>query len=189
MERISVSDLDLIAAQIGRRPRGVTGIPIRCSYGYPQVVRVRPLIDGEPFPTLYWLTCPHLCREIDRLEADGWVGRLERRIAADDALGRGMEEAHRRYVEQRAAQLTGDDRRALDERGQSESLLVKGIGGIADRKRLKCLHLHVAHALGDANPIGDLVLEMLPTTECSPEQVICSALLEDGADRDGRIDR
>ena len=188
MERIAVSDLELIAVQIGRRPRGVTGIPIRCSYGYPQVVRVHPLIDGEPFPTLYWLTCPHLNRAIDRLEADGWVGQLERRMASDDALGKGMEEAHLRYVEQRTGLLTEDDRGALDVRGRLASL-EKGIGGIADRTRLKCLHLHAAHALADGNPIGDLVLGMLPATECGPEQVICSALLEDGADRNRRIDR
>ena len=81
MELISLSDWDVIAEQIGRRPRGLAGVPVRCSYGFPQVIRVRPLVDGKPFPTLFWLTCPYLVREVDRLEADGWIGRLERRMA------------------------------------------------------------------------------------------------------------
>ncbi len=186
MEPIPLTDRNAIAAQIGRRPRGLLGVPVRCSYGYPQVIRVRPLIGGEPFPTLFWLTCPYLVKAVDRLEAVGWIGRLERRLAEDGALREGMERAHRRYIEARAALLSEDERRAIEPRGLASGLLEKGIGGIADRRRLKCLHLHVAHALADGNPIGAIVLGMLPALECGPEEVICSALLEDGADRSDR---
>ena len=49
MESIPLNDRDVIAAQIGRRPRGVVGVPVRCSYGYPQVIRVRPIVEGAPF--------------------------------------------------------------------------------------------------------------------------------------------
>jgi len=189
MESIPLSDRDVIAAQLGRPPRGVVGIPVRCSYGYPQVIRVRPLIDGAPFPTLFWLTCPYLAKEVDRLEADGWVGRLERRMAEDGALQAGMERAHERYIEERLALLGDDDRGAIESRERTASLLEKGIGGIADRRRLKCLHLHIAHALADENPIGEIVRGMLPAIECDPKQVICSALVAGGADRSDRIDR
>ncbi len=188
MESISLSDRAVIAAQIGRRPRGLIGIPARCSYGYPQVVRVFPIVDGRPFPTLFWLTCPHLVKEVDRLEADGWIGRLERRIAEDERLGAGIERAHERYVEERSAALPDEERRTIESRGLASGLL-GGIGGIADRRRLKCLHLHVAHALAGENPVGGIVLKMLPDTECRPEQVICSALGSGGADRTCRIDR
>ncbi len=189
MESIPLSDRNAIAAQIGRRPRGLLGVPVRCSYGYPQVIRVRPLIDGEPFPTLFWLTCPYLAKAVDRLEADGWIGRLERRLAEDEVLRTDMERAHRRYVEARSALLSEDERRTIESRGLASGLLGKGIGGIADRRRLKCLHLHVAHALADENPVGAIVYGMLSTIECGSEEVICSALLEDGADRSVRIDR
>ena len=189
MESIPLSDRAVIAAQIDRQPRGLLGVPVRCSYGYPQVIRVRPLIDGEPFPTLFWLTCPYLAKEVDRLEAVGWIGRLERRLAADETLRVGMEQAHRRYAEERSALLSEDERRTIESRGLASGLLKKGIGGIADRRRLKCLHLHVAHALADENPIGEIACGMLLAIECGPDEVICSALLEDGADRSDRIDR
>ena len=177
MESIPLSDRNVIAAQIGRRPRGLAGIPVRCSYGYPQVIRVRPLVDRKPFPTLFWLTCPYVVKEVDRLEADGWIARLERRMAENEELRAGMARAHERYIEDRVASLSDDERRAIESRGQASSLLDRGIGGIADRARLKCLHLHVAHDLADENPIGRIVCEMLPAAECRAEQAICSTLL------------
>jgi len=188
-----MNDRDAIAAQIGRPPRGLLGVPVRCSYGYPQVIRVSPLVEGKPFPTLFWLTCPYLTHKIDHLEAVGWIGRLERRMSEDAALRAGMERAHERYVAERAALLSDEERLVAAGGGLGASLLEKGIGGIADRGTLKCLHLHVAHALADAladaNPIGSIVLAMLPATECRSEEGICSALGEGGADRTGRIDR
>ncbi len=177
MESISLSDRNVIAAQIGRRPRGLVGVSLRCPYGYPQVIRVRPLVDGKPFPTLFWLTCPHLVREVDRLEADGWISRLERRMAEDEELRAGMARAHERYIENRSALLSDGERRSIEAGGMTASLLDRGIGGIAERTRLKCLHLHIAHALADENPIGRIVCGMLPADECRPEQVICSSLL------------
>jgi hypothetical protein len=189
MESKRPSDEDVIRAQIGRRPRGLRGVPVRCSYGYPQIIRVSPLVDGAPFPTLFWLSCPYLGKAVDRLEADGWVGHLEQRMANDVELGAEMAAAHDRYVALRAAELSSAERIVVESSGMAESLLERGIGGIADRRRLKCLHLHVAHALADANPIGEIVLEMLRERECDVEQGICSALVEGGADRTARIDR
>ena len=86
MEPVSLEDQRIISSQIGREARGVIGIPRRCVYGYPQVVTVYPLINSTPFPTIYWLTCPYLHREIAVLEATGMIARLERAIATDHEL-------------------------------------------------------------------------------------------------------
>jgi len=176
MEPIALTDLAVIGAQIGRRPRGVLGIPVRCDYGYPQVVRVRPVIGDEPFPTLYWLTCPFLSRRIDHLEANGWVARLEARLAEDATLQVAMGRAHQRYIKARAALLKPAEREQLHKSGRAAALLERGIGGIADRRWLKCLHLHAAHALVDDNPVGATVLDMLEERQCSSDAVICESL-------------
>lgn len=175
MESITLADLDVIERQIGRRPRGVISISRRCSYGYPQVLGVYPLVDRAPFPTCYWLSCPFLSKAVDRLEARGWVSALERRMAEDEELRSAMGSAHGRYVESRMSLLSEEDRLAISRLGFAESLTERGIGGIADRDRLKCLHLHVAHELADANPIGRTVLDALGRHECTSEEVICSA--------------
>ncbi len=72
--------------------------------------------------------------------------------------------------------LSGEDRRFLADSGMSTSLLDKGIGGIADLNRIKCLHLHVAHALARENPIGEIVLA-LSDRAYSQNKTICSALV------------
>lgn len=174
MEPIALTDLRAIKRQIGRTPRGVTAIRRRCSHGFPQVLVVYPLVEGAPFPTVYWLSCPFLCLAVDRLEADGWVSVLERRMAEERALRTAMRLAHERYVDQRMALLAEEDRLALGRLGFTESLAQRGIGGIADRDCLKCLHLHVAHELADANPVGRIVLDTLERQECVSEEVICS---------------
>ena len=73
-----------------------------------------------------------------------------------------------------AALLDAADRRALEASSRMSALSARGIGGISDRRYVKCLHLHVAHALAGENPVGRLVLEGLEVREC--ENGICSAL-------------
>ena len=49
----------VIAAQLGRPPRGVHDVAHRCPCGSPDVVATEPrLEDGTPFPTTFYLTCP-----------------------------------------------------------------------------------------------------------------------------------
>lgn len=174
MEPVSLKDKRIIEKQLGRIPRGLLGIECRCRYGYPQVVTVYPLIDGKPFPTTFWLTCPYLAREIDRLEAEGWIKRMEAKLRADKGLALRLHEAHKAYISERERLLSSQDRAFLKQAGMLKGLLEKGIGGTADFSRVKCLHLHVAHALARENPIGALVLRALPEHACPPEQVVCS---------------
>jgi hypothetical protein len=177
MERVTIGDRELIARQMGRAPRGNYTIACRCVHGHPQVLRVPPVVDEKPFPTLYWLTCPFLCRAVSELEGQGWVGRLELRLAAEAQLRAALDRADAEYIAARRDLLSMDEERELAGRGQLRELEARGIGGIADRTRLKCLHLHVAHALAGRNPIGEIVLHMLAQPTCEPEKTICSSLV------------
>jgi len=170
-----LKDREVVAAQIGRSPRGQFVVSVRCSYGYPQVIRVHPVVQGKPFPTLYWLTCPFLSKEIDHLEAAGWVKQLEDRMIGETDLHSAMQAAHRRYCRQRDRLLSSEEKATLEANGTMVGLSGRGIGGISDWNRLKCLHLHVAHGLADENAVGSIVLGMLSACECLPKQVICSA--------------
>jgi len=176
MEPVSLKDKMIIEKQLGRIPRGLLGIERRCHYGYPQVVTVYPLIEGKPFPTTFWLTCPYLIKAIDHLEAEGWIMRMEAELRADEGLALCLQEAHKAYIAERERLLSSQDRAFLEEARMLNSLLEKGIGGTADFSRVKCLHLHVAHALARENPIGELVLQHLQQHTCPPEEVICSAI-------------
>jgi hypothetical protein len=140
-----VSDEEIVARQIGRRPRAFRRVAVRCPFGQPAVTEQAPFDeDGRPFPTQYYVTCRHLVAAISRLEAAGGVERWTRAAQEDPAL---------------AASLAA----AQAEQRRSRPELDAGIGGSTRTGSLKCLHAHAAFAL--ARPgyvLGDRILAELP---------------------------
>ena len=140
---VTDSDRATVARQLGREPRTLRRVAVRCPFGAPAVTEQSPYgADGEPFPTTYYLTCRHLVAAVSRLEAAGGVERWSEATRADDALAASLaagDEEQRRIRKEFAGDATGrDDGASLD----------YGIGGSRGRGSLKCLHAHVAFALG-----------------------------------------
>ena len=73
----------IIEQQLGRKPRGIVDIAYATKSGVPVLLRMRSLVDDQPFPTLYWLCAKDLHRAIARLETEGWVKRLEEEVAEE----------------------------------------------------------------------------------------------------------
>jgi hypothetical protein len=110
---------------------------------------------GEPFPTTFWLTCPHLVAAVSRIEAAGGVERWTRATADDPVLQASLQQAH-------------DEQRSL------RPELDVGIGGArAGAGSLKCLHAHVAFAL--ARPGYELGGRIVEELEPLWPNVCCSA--------------
>ncbi len=141
-----MDDRELVERQIGRPPRAFRRVAVRCPFGRPAVTEQAPFdSDGRPFPTQFYVTCPHLVAAISRLEAAGGVERWSRAANDDPELARSVAEAQ-------AAQ------RAL------RPELDAGIGGSTRTGSLKCLHAHAAFAL--ARPgyeLGDRIVAELPS--------------------------
>jgi uncharacterized protein len=149
-------DRALVERQLGRPPRAFRRVVVRCPFGRPAVTEQAPYDDrGEPFPTTYWLTCPHLVAQVSRVEAAGGVERWTRAAVEDPELAASLERAN------------GEQRRLRPE-------LDLGIGGArAGAGSLKCLHAHVAFALAQPGyELGERVL-----TELEPlwPRVCCTA--------------
>lgn len=169
--------LVIIERQLGRPPRGVVNVEVRCPWGYPAVVRVAPLLDKkEPFPTLFWLTCPILREQLSRLEEQGVIAQLEEELAHNEELQRRYNEDHQSYAQERCSLLSQEDRRFLQERGWLEALTKRGIAGIADVRTVKCLHAHYAHHLARGSVIGRWLEERFRFVWCPPEDIRCSLL-------------
>ena len=144
-----MDDRAIVARQLGRNPRAFGRVAVRCPYGLPAVTEQLPYdVEGEPFPTTYYLTCPHLVAAVARLEAAGGVERWSDAASQDDELAASLERA---TDEQRRVrhELAGDARG-----GDDGASLDFGIGGSRTPSHLKCLHAHVAYAL--ARPGYDL---------------------------------
>ena len=149
---IAARDEAVIAAQLGRAPRGLLGVAHRCPCGLPDVAETAPrLPDGSPFPTLYYLTCPRAAAAISKLEAAGLMREMTARLA-DDGLRRRYEAAHRDYLIRREKAARVAEVEPLPPGTQSD-------GGMPER--VKCLHALVAHELaaGGVNPFGVEALE------------------------------
>ena len=138
---LSASDLDAVARQLGREPRGVLEIAYRCPNGEPGVVKTAPrLPDGTPFPTLYYLTHPALTAAASRLESSGLMREMTERLQQDPQLAAAYRRAHESYLAERDA---------IESLGTTFSG-----GGMPDR--VKCLHVVIAHSLAKGpgvNPV------------------------------------
>ena len=137
-----MNDRAVVERQLGRPPRALRRIVRRCPFGAPAVTEQDPYdVEGEPFPTTYYVTCPHLVAAISRLEAEGGVERWSAAVRADRGLRASLAAAHEEQ---------GNLRRALAEgsRGRDGGAsLDLGIAGSSRAGSLKCLHAHVAFAL------------------------------------------
>lgn len=136
-----MDDRAIVERQLGRPPRALRRVAVRCPFGRPAVVEQEPYAaDGTPFPTQFWLTCPHLAAQLARVEAAGGVERWTAGAQADPELRTSLERAH------------AEQRRLRPE-------LPGGVAGQERGGSLKCLHAHAAFAL--ARPgytLGDRIL-------------------------------
>lgn len=165
---MSDDDRDLVERQLGRPPRAFLRVVVRCPWGRPAVTEQAPYdVAGEPFPTTYYLTCPHLVAAIARLEAAGGVGRWTAAVERDPELAADLEQANAEQREIRRRLAGG--RIGVD----GGSSLELGIGGAGRGSGLKCLHAHAAYAL--ARPgyeLGECILAELG--ELWPEAACCT---------------
>lgn len=148
---IDPADVEAVARQLGRTPRGMVAVAHRCPCGQPDVVTTAPrLDDGTPFPTVYYLTCPRAAAAIGTLEADGVMRDMQQRLDADEALAAGYAAAHTAYLA---------DRERLGSVPEIDGI---SAGGMPNR--VKCLHVLAAHSLASGrrvNQLGDEVCDAI----------------------------
>ena len=145
---LSAADHELVAAQLGRVPRGAVGVAHRCPCGAPDVVETAPrLPDGTPFPTTFYLTCPRLAGLLSTAEASGLMREMTDRLVDDPSLAARYQAAHEDYLKRR------------ERLGDVPEIDGVSAGGLPTR--VKCLHALAGHALAagpGVNPFGDEVL-------------------------------
>lgn len=131
-----------------------------------------------PFPTMYWLTCPHISKAISELERNGYVKIFEERIMNDNELTNIWYNVHEEYASERWNLLTINDQEYLSKKRSSmkDILQYSGVAGTdhkgvrvqnADRTNfvpsVKCLHSHYAHyrSQDDTEGKSDVVINMV----------------------------
>jgi hypothetical protein len=151
-----MDDRAVVERQLGRPPRALVRVAVRCPYGRPAVTEQAAFDErGEPFPTTFYATCRHLVAALARIEAAGGVERWTRAAREEPDL---------------AASLA----RADAEQRELRPELPVGIAGSSRGGSLKCLHAHAAFAL--ARPGYELGERILAEVEpLWPPDGCCSA--------------
>jgi uncharacterized protein len=138
-------------------------VAVRCPHGRPAVLAQPAYLgDGTPFPTTYYLSCPHAVARIDALEAAGGVDRYERLVASDAGA---MADYRAGGARQR------DLRRPAARMADAGASLGLGIAGTSRDGAVKCLHAHAAFALAEPDyALGRRILAeaapLYPAGEC-----------------------
>ena len=132
--------------------RGI-GRPIAIK-SYPLLVQIlnkeqeQEKYNHTPFPTLYWLTCPHVSRAISEIERNGYVKKFQLRLEDDTSLAKEWWQCHEEYALERWQLLSESDREWLQSNNQvdennkrkvdsmREMIQYSGVAG-TDHRRLR----------------------------------------------------
>jgi len=113
------------------------------------------VVDKAPFPTHFWLCHALLIEKINFLESQRLVKPMEEMIETDEMLANAFLADQKRYQQIRNECLTEDDIAHLSGIKILDQFKEKrGIGGIENFSKIRCLHMQMAHLVSDANVIG-----------------------------------
>ena len=118
------SQLAIITEQLGRAPRGIEAVAATDGEGTPLVLRMHSLVDGKPFPTLYWLCDERLKISLSRIEAEGVIKGLEERLKTDEELLARYRASHEAYVAERWSFMSEAERSVHFPTGEAHDLLL-----------------------------------------------------------------
>ncbi|TDO77651.1 hypothetical protein DFR79_13328 [Halanaerobium saccharolyticum] len=164
-----MNDRKIVELQLDRKIKNFMETEVYCPFGYPAVIKVNPFINNIPAPTIYWLSCPYLNYEVDRLEAESdLISELGERLKSDQEFKKMMEAAHQKYAASRKNILSSEQLQQA--KNISEDLYItlieSGVGGIRDKEGIKCLHTHLADFLVEqSNPVGKIVFKKIDWPE------------------------
>ncbi len=160
----------LVARQLGRVPEIGFEVAVKCSNGWPVILRNLPKTSsGYPHPNLYYLSCPWLRRELARLEDAGVIGKLQEQLSSDKELFSDLMRAQQKYSDEcrRSRRDSATVRNIAGEKAVPEDADVF-IAGARKPALLKCLHAHMAYYLvHDGYLLGLRIVSVLTAMECS----------------------
>mmetsp|Transcript_26142 Transcript_26142/g.34347 ORF Transcript_26142/g.34347 Transcript_26142/m.34347 type:complete len:320 (+) Transcript_26142:42-1001(+) len=163
MCKVTASDLKVISFQLGYTPTNLVEVAARKSDGTPAVLLLHPLAQAaskrdkvqepQPFPTIYWLSCPELKQEVSKLEKAGGVERFQKILQENPELLESMKQSHCAYEEKRWSMLQEKEKEKILSKGWLRAFEGVGIGGMRNFAAIKCLHMHYAHYLASNNNV------------------------------------
>lgn len=154
VSELSTQEVARVATLLQRPARGLLAIECADKKGEPAVLRVAPLVDQKPFPTLFWLVHPDICYWLDGLEANGVIAQLQLVVDENVELQQELTHYHHWYIAERWRSATPELIDEIVVLGYRSALDAKGVGGLGDYTRIRCLHTWYGAHLVRSNPVG-----------------------------------
>jgi len=152
---LTTQDMTYIEETLGRIPRGILAVSSRSPDGLPVALKMKCVVEKAPFPTHFWLCHALLIEKINFLESQRIVKPMEELIETDNGLAALFLADQKRYQQIRNKCLTEEDIKHLSTINILDQFKDKrGIGGIENLQKIRCLHMQIAHLVSDANVIG-----------------------------------
>ncbi len=156
-ELVSESEFQQVKQLLGRSPRGLRSLAVSGVDGRPVVIQVASLVNDKPFPTLFWLVDPDVNYAIDREEARGLIADFQCQVDASEVLQLALVKDHQAHIALRWELMTPEVKERVEFLGFLPALENRGIGGIENFQRIRCLHTYYAAHLVIPNTIGKLL--------------------------------
>ena len=158
--------------QVGRSVPGLFAVTsTRCRFGFSQAYVSYPINSNKGISSgMLRLSCPHLVKEIDRIEGEGAITALDATLASSSSssstsLRSNFEEINADWKAIRNAAVTQKDRDVMVQMlglEGSNNLMDSGIIGCTNTLQSKCLHAHTAdYLLRGVNKLGEATLHTL----------------------------
>lgn len=164
-------DIEIVKQQLQRDPEGFQEVVKRNRAGEPAIIRVASIVNGVPFPTLFWISDPELSSLIYRYESSGATQLIQELIDEKQEYRTQLSRDNEDYIRLREKFFDEKVLERLRNLGIEESFARKGIGGVANFSRVRCLHAYLAAHTVAKNIVGELL-----TSHYGPEDPLVLAL-------------
>lgn len=181
VSRVLDTDIEIIKKQLKTKYVNIYGIAARCKYNYPKIIVLNPIkdavkkeIDHTGLANPLWLSCPYLAQKIHDIEQEGYVKKIQSFIKTDRKFLTMMKDSHAHFYffrKQLYYNVTGET--------YPESFIKffnRGIGGIADVRFVKCLHLHYCHYKIYSGNLAGQMTDRLLQNELNCKDRMCECL-------------
>ena len=178
-EQYNECDIAHIQRQLGREKINIGGIIERCEYGFPAIMLLSPEVEingkmetnYEAISNLMWLTCPYLNDKIHKLESTGLIKTISNLIQSENKMTLSMNKAHANFYFLRGVIFKNLVGTSFWQK--QIGLFNTGIGGIRDKKTLKCLHMHFCHFRLCKDNIAGLLTYRLLNEKVKCDEGLC----------------
>lgn len=167
--RLTAADVALLSERENFTSSLAAGAAKRCRWGFPQVLICNPMKKNLPFPTTFWLVCPHITKHAASLESDCGIGSAAEALKGFQA---DWNEYHKMHARLRLSLLSPGRKKFMRiyRRSRYRSLQRGGVGGICyewNDFSVKCLHLQMASFLAVGHhPAEKWLLNRVSSWEC-----------------------